>query len=89
MRFIGLDHVAPDGPAVNFVRSVHQTLRADVGVPGGQRRIAAVAQGPVQLDRGIDDLVHHVRQEHLGDGVFLPQIQALFGLVGDMNKSSR
>ena len=55
-------------------------------VPARQRRILAVAQRAVQLDGGIHHLVHHVRQEHLGDAVFLPQVHALFRLVGDVQQ---
>ena len=57
-----------------------------MGVPCGQRRIAAVAQCAVQLNGGVDHLVHHVGQEHLGDGVFQAQVEALFGLVGDVQQ---
>ena len=43
-----LDHVAADGPAVHLVGAIDQALGPDAGVPGRQRRIAAVAQGAVQ-----------------------------------------
>ena len=55
-------------------------------VPARQRRILAVAKRAVQLDGGIHHLVHHVRQEHLGDAVLLPQVHALFRLIGDVQQ---
>ena len=81
-----LDDVASDRPAMDFVGAVDQPLRADMGVPGGQRRILAVAERAVELDRGVDHLVHHVGEEDLGDGIFLPQVHALLSLVGDMQQ---
>ena len=40
----------------------------------------------MQLDRGVDHLVHHMRQINLGDRVFLGQVHALFRLVGDVQQ---
>ena len=34
-----LDDIAADGPAMDFIRPVHQTLRPDMGVPARQGRI--------------------------------------------------
>ena len=45
-----------------------------------------VAKRAVQLQRGIDDLVHHVGKEHLGNTVFLTQIHAFFSFVGDVQE---
>src|SRR5947208_846839 len=58
-----------------------QRLRADARVPAGERRVLAVAERAVELDRRVDDLVHHVRQEDLRDGVLLTQVHALFRFV--------
>ena len=57
-----------------------------MGVPGGERRIEAVAERAVELDGGVDDLVHHVGEEDLGDAVLLAQVHAVLGLVGDMHE---
>ncbi len=40
----------------------------------------------MQLDRGVDHMMHHMRQIHFGDRVFLPEVQALFRLVGDVQQ---
>ena len=40
----------------------------------------------MELNRGVDHLVHHVRQVHFSDRVLLPQIHALFRLVGDVQQ---
>ena len=45
---------------MNFVWSVHEPLRADAGVPSRQWRIMAVAERAVELDRRVDNLMHHV-----------------------------
>src|SRR5438067_9293837 len=78
--------VAADGPAMHFVRAVDEALRADARVPAGERRVFAVAERAVELDRGVDDLVHHVRQEDLRDRVLLPQVHALLRFVGDVQE---
>ena len=46
----------------------------------------AVAERAVKLDGRIDHLVHHMGEEDLSDGIFLPQIHALFGLIGDVKQ---
>ena len=48
--------------------------------------VSCVAERAVQLDRGVDDVVHHVREEHLRDRVLLPDVHALFRLVGDVHQ---
>jgi hypothetical protein len=40
----------------------------------------------VQLDRGVDHVVDHVRQVDLGDAVLLAHVHALLGLVGDVQE---
>ena len=81
-----LDDVLADLPLVHFVGTVDQPLRAHLGVPFRQRRILGKAERAVQLDRGVDHLVHHVGMEDLGDRVFLPDVLALFRLVGDVQQ---
>ncbi len=49
-------------------------------------RILAEAERAVQLDRGVDHVVHHVRQIHFRDRIFLGQVHALFRLVGDVQQ---
>ena len=55
-----LDHVAADLPFVHFVRAVDQALRAHLRIPGGQRRILRKAERAVELDCGVEHMVHHV-----------------------------
>ena len=50
-----------------------------------QRRVGE-AERAVQLDRGVDDVVHHVREEHFGDAVFLADVHLVFGLVRDVHQ---
>jgi hypothetical protein len=50
-------------------------------VPFGERRILAEAERAVQLDRGVDNLVHHMRMEDLCDRVLLPDVQDLFSAL--------
>ena len=76
-----LDDVLADLPLVHLVRTVDQPLRADLRVPFRQRRILAEAERAVQLDRGVDHLVHHVGMEDLGDRVLLPEFESAFHLV--------
>ncbi len=78
--------VAAHRPAVHLVRAIDEPLRADARVPAGERRVLAVAERAVQLDRRVDDLVHHVRQVHLRDRVLLAQVHALLRLVGDVQQ---
>src|ERR1700676_2297173 len=81
-----LDDVAADPPAVHLVGTVDQPLRAHLGVPLRQSGILAEAERAVQLDRGVDHMVHHVREIHFGDRVLLPQVKTLFRLVGDVQQ---
>src|SRR6476659_5253835 len=67
-----LDDVLSDLPLVYFVGPVDEPLRAHLGVPFGERRILAEAERAVKLDRSVDNLVHHMRMEDLGDRVLLP-----------------
>ena len=46
----------------------------------------AVTQGAVQLNCCVDHLLHHVRQKHLGDAVFLTEIFTALRLVGDVQQ---
>src|SRR5689334_15042020 len=82
----GLDDVAADFPFVHFVGPVHQPLRAHLGVPLGERRILGKAERAVKLDRGVDHMMHHVREEHFRDRVLLPEVEPLLRLVGDMQQ---
>src|SRR3984957_290649 len=70
----GLDDVAADPPSVHFVRAVDQPLRAHLRVPLREYGILAEAERAVELDRGVDHVVHHVRQIPLCDRILLPQI---------------
>src|SRR3979409_1443534 len=65
-----LDDVAADPPFMDLVGTVDQPLRAHLGVPFRQRRILAEAERAVELDRGVDYVMHHVRQIHFCDRVF-------------------
>ncbi len=71
---------------MHFVGSVHQALRSNTCVPARQRRVVAIAQCTVQLDRRVDNLVYHVRQEHLGDAILLAQVHPFLCLVGDVQQ---
>ena len=86
MLFEGLNHIGTGSPAVHLIGTVHQTLAANAGVPACQRRVVAVTQGAVQLNCCVDHLLHHVRQKHLGDAVFLTEIFTALRLVGDVQQ---
>ena len=62
-----------------FVRPIDEALRPDVRVPGRERRIERIAERTMQLDRGVDHFVNHVRKEHFSDSVLLSQIHAILG----------
>src|SRR3954454_1537510 len=81
-----LDDVLADLPLVYFVGTVDQPLRAHLRVPFGERGILAEAERAVELDRGVDHLVHHVRVVDLGDRVLLADVEAFLCLVGDVQQ---
>src|ERR1700722_2244617 len=68
----GLDDIAADPPSVHLIRTVDQPLRTHLRVPFREDGVLAEAERAVELDRGVDHVVHHVRQIHLCDRILLP-----------------
>src|SRR4051812_43355796 len=67
-----LDDVLADLPLVHLVWTVDQPLRANLRVPFGERGILREPERAVELDRGVDHLVHHVGMEDFRDRILLP-----------------
>ena len=86
MLLKGLDQIATDSPAMDFVGPIDETLASDICVPASERCVLAEAQRSMELNRRVDNLVDHVREEHLRNRVFLPKVHLILGLPSDVKE---
>src|SRR3954454_11002775 len=79
-RLVAAQDLARDGLAVHLVGAVVEPRRARVAVHRLQRQVGRVAEGAVDLQGAVDDVVHHSGAEELDERDLLARSRGAFGV---------